>query len=533
MDSEKLTRSYYSKLIRLPSVQALSIWVGAEVGLSLVRSLFDGIGYIAGLLVYILLNFFALHKRVKTFLAMMGIFGIIYLITSFLPLIVSLSFGLFIPLMTYIMLIDYGDLTSPALSTGIGMISGLLTLPTNVGLFVAFYLAVGVFSYLYIILVNRKGKDVTGIPSLKIVRPFLRAMSYKREEEVESFLERISTRINSSIVALKLGEVTIILPRIHFGMYGRVGSSLFPYQVEEELNAKAIVFHGPGSHELDLASSRESLKVAREVSEKIRSGKWNKLSFLGIAFSSQDRFRITSLVFDRFSLNFAERPGYGIDDLPGDLWDTSLKTNNFVVDCHNESLKEEISSRDETDLKEFLKKRWLMPEKRVLRVGYGETQLDRKCEGVCNDKVKALVLDDGEKRVLIIYVFANNADEETGKLIQEKFKSRFDRVILITPDDHSCTGTSFGNLYTPAEPCPALLEPSEKAAQMAESRLREVEAGYMIIDVKTKAIGKFISIMIEGLEQVGNFAMRTFWIPVAFPYVMLAISLLGDYLIKF
>ncbi|MEM0114092.1 MAG: DUF2070 family protein, partial [Metallosphaera sp.] len=184
MDSEKLTRSYYSKLIRLPSVQALSIWVGAEVGLSLVRSLFDGIGYIAGLLVYILLNFFALHKRVKTFLAMMGIFGIIYLITSFLPLIVSLSFGLFIPLMTYIMLIDYGDLTSPALSTGIGMISGLLTLPTNVGLFVAFYLAVGVFSYLYIILVNRKGKDVTGIPSLKIVRPFLRAMSYKREEEV-------------------------------------------------------------------------------------------------------------------------------------------------------------------------------------------------------------------------------------------------------------------------------------------------------------------------------------------------------------
>lgn len=69
--------------------------------------------------------------------------------------------------------------------------------------------------------------------------------------------------------------------------------------------------------------------------------------------------------------------------------------------------------------------------------------------------------------------------------------------------------------------------------QNAEANLKKVEASYMIVDAKVKVIGKFISLMVEGLEQVGSFAMRTFWIPVIFPYVALIILLLGNYLVKF
>ncbi|MCH1771678.1 MULTISPECIES: DUF2070 family protein [Metallosphaera] len=533
MDSEKLTRNYYSKLIRLPSTEALSIWVGAEVGLSFLRSLSDGFTYLTGFLVYLSLSLISLHRRVRTFLAMAGMFGIIYLIISFFPLVIPLSFGLFIPLMTYVMLIDYGDFTSPGLTTLIGLISALSTFPRNIELVIAFYLIVGLFSYLYLILVNRKGKSVTGIPSLNIVRPFLKAMSYRRDEEVENFLEKISTEFHSSTLVLKLGDVLLVLPRIHFGMYGKVGSSLFPYQLEELVNNKVMVFHGPGSHEIDLASSKESRKLAQIISSKIREGNWKELRFGGIKFLSEDRFRMTSLVFDHITLNFSERPGYGIDDLPGGLWDESLKTGNFLVDCHNESLKEEIGHRDERALREFVSKKIPATEERPLLVGYGESEINSTCEGICSRKVKALIVGDGDKKIVIAYVFANNANEETGKLLREKFGNLYEKVILVTPDDHSCTGTSFGNLYTPAEPCPQILEALEKAIKNAEANLKKVEASYMIVDAKVKVIGKFISLMVEGLEQVGSFAMRTFWIPVIFPYVALIILLLGNYLVKF
>ncbi|MCG3108446.1 hypothetical protein L3N51_00727 [Metallosphaera sp. J1] len=533
VDSEKLTRNYYSKLIRLPSTEALSIWVGAEVGLSFLRSLSDGFAYLTGFLVYLVLSLLSLHRRVRTFLAMAGMFGILYLIISFFPLVIPLSFGLFIPLMTYVMLIDYGDLTSPALTTVTGLVSALSTFPKNLELVIAFYLVVGLFSYLYLILVNRKGKSITGISSLNIVRPFLKAMSYRRDEEVENFLEKISTEFHSSTLVLKLGDLLLVLPRIHFGMYGKVGSSLFPYQLEELMGDRVIVFHGPGSHEIDVASSKESRKLAQLISSRIKEGKWKELKFGGIKFLSQDRFRMTSLVFDHVTLNFSERPGYGIDDLPGGLWDESLKTGNFLVDCHNESLKEEIGHRDERALREFISRKIPVTEERPLFVGYGESEIKSTCEGICNRKVKALIIGDGEKRILVGYIFANNANEETGRLLQEKFGNMFDKVILVTPDDHSCTGTSFGNLYAPAEPCPLIVDALASAIEKAEAEYKRADAKYMIVDGKVKVIGKFISSMVEGLEQVGSFAMRTFWIPVIFPYVVLLILLLGNYLIKF
>ncbi|QKR00484.1 DUF2070 family protein [Metallosphaera tengchongensis] len=533
MDSEKLTRNYYSKFIRLPSTEALSVWVGIEFVLSILRSLSDGFGYALGFGVYMVLSFMALRKRIRTALAMTGMFGVVYLIVSFFPLVIPLSFGLFIPLYTYVMLIDYGDLSSPAISTATGFIPSLFTLKGDFLLDVAFYLAVGLFSYFYLIFINRRGRKITGIPSLNIVRPFLKAMSYRREEELEAFLERISTNFTTSILLLKLGDVVLVLPRLHYGMYGNVGSSPFPYQVEELTKGKMLIFHGPGSHELDCPSKRESMKVAKAISSAINEDKWTSLRPGGIASFKEDRFRFTTLLFDKISVSFSERPGFGIDDLPGGLWEEMLRTGNFLVDCHNESLKEEIGHRDERALKNFISRKRLVTGETKLGVGYGEAEIESGCEGICSRKVKALIIGDGKRRLLILYVFANNANEETGKLAKERFKDKFDHVILVTPDDHSCTGTSFGNLYTPVEACPAILNSFERAVENAESNFKEdVESKYMIISVRTKIIGRFISAMVEGLEQVGNLAMKTFWIPLIFPYLLLFLLLFGDYFVK-
>ncbi|MFP3204957.1 MAG: DUF2070 family protein [Metallosphaera yellowstonensis] len=531
MDSEKLTRSYYSKLIRLPSTQNLVLWVSGESFLAILRSFSDGLSYILGFVIYAGLSLLAFRKRIRTSLFLTGLFGILYLLLSFFPATLPYSFGLFSPLVAYTLVIDYGEKASTVISVFTGLIPGytLVGLSLDIPLLV-FYLLVGAFSFVYFDFINRQGTKITGFPSLNIVRPFLKAFSYRREDELEAFLERISTGFQTSVLSLKLGEVVLLVPRIHYGMYGRVGSSGFIYQLEDLLKDKILVFHGPGSHELDIPSSRESMKVAQAIASGLNDG-WTPLKFQGLRILNESQFVFTSLIFDKISLSFAERPGKGIDDLPGTLWDESLITGNFIVDCHNESLKEEIGHKDEIVLKSFLSKKLILDEKE-LQVGYGETRIGANCEGVCDNRVKALVIGDGAKRILVLYVYANNADEETSRKARELFKDKFDRVILVTPDDHSCTASVWGNLYSPARPCNAMLEAFKEATEMALSNIKKVEASYKIMTIKTKIIGKFVSVMVQGLEQVGNTAMKTFWIPIIFPYFLLFLILLGHGLFK-
>lgn len=526
MDSEKLTRTYYSrysKILSIPSIEILLSINAIESLLVFLRGLEIGLMYFYAFIIYFAYVLLVFGERLKTSLVMLLVFSIIYLIFSFTPIPYVFLFGAFIPLINYPLLLDYNEKTALVLSLISGVIPSIIL--AKVTLFGLIYvLIIGLISFLYISIINRKGNKILGIPSLTVIKPFLRAMNYKRDEDLETFLEKISIPTIVNVATFKIGDIYFVLPQIHFGIYGNIGSSKFPYQVEEVLK-NAIVFHTPGSHELDLPSKRE----AKKVSLGLLKTKFNKITFSEIQAEKIGDFEIVSLRFDNASISFVQRPNKGIDDLPGALWRDMITTKNFLVDCHNESLAEEIGRKEYLQLKDFV--RVVRPSTQgSLKIGYAEEKVN--CEGLCKDKVRVVSLI-GNKRLSLIYIYANNACTGLRQKIYEKLSDIVDYPILVTPDDHSCTASALGNLYQPATLCDDLIEKSRSLVLESLKNAKEVEdIEFGVVQVKTRVLGRIISSMVEGLEKVGNFTLKTFWIPIVLPYVILIVLLLVNSVIK-
>ncbi|WP_187152742.1 DUF2070 family protein [Acidianus manzaensis] len=530
MDSEKLTRKYYSdysKVLSIPSLKVLISINAIETALIFLRGLEIGLLFFYSFIIYFAYVLLIFWKRTKTSLVMTLVFSIIYLIFSFLPISYIFAFGAFIPLINYPLLLDHGEKASFILSLFSGLIPSIVLFRITF-LGVIYVLIIGLVSLIYVYEINRKGNKIIGIPSLNVIRPFLRAVSYKKDEDLENFLEKISVPTIINIATFKIGDMYFVLPQIHFGMYGNIGSSKFPYQVEEYLK-NAIVFHTPGSHELDLPSSRESRRVVEEVLKT----KLDKIYFTGIESQNIGDFNITSIRFDKASISFVQRPNKGIDDLPGGLWRDIALTKNFLVDCHNETLTDEIGKREYTQLRDFVRTTKIKP-KSDLQLGYSETIVN--CEGLCKNLARVVTLIDKSSRqkLSLIYIYANNACHGLKDKIYEKLSDLVDYPILVTPDDHSCTASNFGNLYQPATVCDDLIEKARSLVIESIKNAKDVsDVEFGMIKVKTRVLGKIISSMVEGLEKVGSFTLKTFWIPIIIPYVILFILLLADSIIKF
>jgi len=528
VDSEKITRKYYSKIISLPSLKILIGVDGIESTLILFRGLEISLAFIYSFISYAIILFIIFRSKIKTGLTLFSFSSIIYLIFSLFPEFYLYSYGIFLPFLNYSLLIDYKTLYSSLISFGASIVPVIISVPNDIRVFIYIFL-VALITYLYIYSVDRKGSKLIGLSSLSVVRPFLRALNYKREDELEKFLDKLSIPYYVNIYTLKISDRFFILPQVHYGLYGNVGSSKLPYVIEEKMK-NVIVFHGPGSHDIDLPSKSYSNIIASYIKAETDKG-MEPNSFCGIEFNDRGSFRLTTLIFDKSSLTFVERPEKGIDDMPTSLWKDMVENNNFLVDCHNESLKEEFSREEISLLREFIKEK-KANFKKPLYYGYAEGTLNEKCEGICCNRVKITAIGDGEKKILIVYIFGNNASVELREQLEDKLKDLADRIILVTPDDHTCTGTSLYSLYVPSQPCTALINISRDLGIKAIESMKEVKSEQKIMKIRSKVIGKIISSMVEGLEKVGGYTLRTFWIPIISPYLLLIIFILFYTLIK-
>ncbi|MBP1358208.1 MAG: DUF2070 family protein, partial [Sulfolobus sp.] len=173
--------------------------------------------------------------------------------------------------------------------------------------------------------------------------------------------------------------------------------------------------------------------------------------------------------------------------------------------------------------------------KKPLIIGYSEDYVSG-CEGLCNNKIRATYISDGEKDIGIVYIYSNNSDPELTKKLREKLGNLVTYPILITPDDHSCTGTLPGDLYLPAQPCDAIINKGYEILQKAKMSSHETEVYFKKEDIKgVKVLGSFISLMVKALEEVGGYTMKTFWIPLLTPFLLTLIFalLLSNAHIKF
>ncbi|MEM3758359.1 MAG: DUF2070 family protein [Saccharolobus sp.] len=533
MDTESLTRKYYRYIKTLPDIKTFSLISLIELILISIRSFQLGFDYLYSFAIYALLVILFFKGKIKISLFMIDLTGIPYLILTLLLIPPIFALGFFLPLMAYLLIGSYRELFSILLSS-LSSFVPVIFYPKYIILFSIYIIIIGLIFYIYIYTVNRKGSKILGFKSTQVAIPFITALTDKNKMPLESFLNLISVKTNLHVAVFKLDNLMLMLPQVHFGIFGNVGSSRFVYDVENKLSKNIIVFHGPGSHELDLPSSAEVNKVIEEIIEGIRRNSWIRASFYGISNEVLKNFEITSLEFDKFKISFLERPELGIDDLPSNLWNYMITFNNYIIDCHNSFMIEEYSKEEIYALKHFISSQRGIKQTRKLMLGYAEGELEKKCEGLCDNRIRVLTFSDGIKKISLIYIYANNSSKELKNALNRSLKEIVNKVVLVTPDDHSCTGISLGITYSPAMICDEIVNKAIELVKSSLTNMKEVkDIEYTTIKLKgIKIIGKIISVMLKALEDVGSYTSKTFWIPLVTPYILLVFILLFQSLIK-
>ncbi|BBG25402.1 hypothetical protein IC006_2738 [Sulfuracidifex tepidarius] len=533
MNSEELTRHYYSKLKGLPDIKKVALFSIFEYALIFGRLLEASlVSMLYAFLLYFLVISLLFLRNLKTALFLGDVTGIPYLLLSFFS-ISFFAFGFSLPILSFSMFVKYGEKRSLLISFLISLLP-IIFFPRDLLIYLVYIIAVSTLYYAYLWSINRKGKKIVGITSFTLLRPFMKAIMEKDSVPLDNLFDRIGEEKELGIVLIRLGDKLFVLPQIHFGIFGSQGSARLPYKVEGEIK-DAIVFHGPGSHEINLATSKETDRIVKIIEEKAKNSQiWDKSFFAGIEFNKVSNFDVTTLRFSDFSVSLLERPTYGIDDLPGNLWSVIMKNHNFVIDTHNTFLTRDFDKFEINELRNFLLSKSKREEKK-LYLGYSEGELPHTCEGYCNRRFRVIALGDGERKVAIVYFYANNSEHETRECVIRAGSGLVDRTIMVTPDDHSCAGSSTITTYLPARPCTGMENIVREHIEKSLISMKEVdEIRYTVVKTRAKTVGKVISSMLDGLEKVGRYASKTFWIPLVIPYsVFLVLFLLSNGFIKF
>ncbi|MCY0859142.1 MAG: DUF2070 family protein [Sulfolobaceae archaeon] len=535
MNSEDIARKYYARInIKLPDIKKIGIFLASISSLIFIRGFLDlGLQYFFIYAIYLTLDVGLTFKTLKSSLFFMSITAVLYLLMSFTRIPYIYSLGFMMPLNMYSSVTKYNEFRS-FIALIIPPLVPLLIFFNSLNhyyYYVVYILAIAVVSYLYLKYMGRKGEKIMGmgLTSLTVLRPFVNSLMDRKPNYVEDFLNGVAKRSLVKVNIFNIGDKYLILPDIHYGIFDSVGSSRFVYDMESEVK-DSIVLHGPGDHERDLPTRNESRIVVSKIREAIYSSDWSDQKFYGIHFWNSGRFQATTLKFSDVSLTFLERPNGGIDDLPFSLWNFSDMTGHYFVDTHNSVQVEEYTKEEIERLKkDSLKVR--SDVEKPLYMGYAEGSLNSVCKGLCDQRVKFIAFSDGDKKVGIVYLYANNARPELTQKIKEELKDLYDRVIPVTPDDHSCSGTFFGfskALYDPASLCDELVRLVKELGSIALASMKPVtNIRYKKLSIGgVKTLGKLLSAMTVALNEVGSVAMKTFWIPIITPYVLLLFIIL-------
>ncbi len=520
-NKEQLVRDYYSRLKRLPSFKVVVGLGAVETALAFLRGLQLGVQFFEALITYLILGLALYLRHWKFAIFVYDATAFLYLIFSFTPIQPIYALGILLPLTGYVLIAYTREFYVYLVMTVQGIVPSLIF--GFLLIYVAYIGSIIAFFAIYIHMINRKGLELHGTKSLDLVRPFVKGIMNREYEVVDRIMGFTGKKVDVIVALFKIGEKVFVLPKLHYGLFGQAGSSMFPYDLERAC-PQCVSFHGPGSHELDAVSREESMKIVKAVADYVASGNWKDESFRGIEIWQKGRMKGITLLFQGKSLTFLTRPGWGIDDLPETLWDYSYGTGDFLIDTHSERLKDDITFEDVKDIKKALEE-IKATEERPLFFAYKEGVINAECEGLCDKRVRVFAFSDGRKKIGVVYIYANNSHEDLGKALKDV--EGYDEVVLVTPDDHTCTGTLIGSLYNPAVKCDDLVGVAKSLLREALSDLKPTSVQFGMVKVNgIRVLGETVSQLLTSLEFVGAFVKKTYWMPLVFPLVSLVIALL-------
>ena len=194
------------------------------------------------------------------------------------------------------------------------------------------------------ILVDRAGR-----PNLQstfaLLQAFLSAWTENKVENIEKILLSKSKNelVGTYIVKFtnKHHNLYWVLPNIHPGPFKEIGGSNLPYQIYNYFSQKAVVFHSPSDHSLNIPSKGEVLEYLKSLSNTQKTLDYGSTCSIPIQIKNK-KATVTGIIFDNTPILMLSFAPYCMEDIPEEIskeLETYSKNEGFkrlfIIDSHN------------------------------------------------------------------------------------------------------------------------------------------------------------------------------------------------------
>jgi len=329
--------------------------------------------------------------------------------------------------------------------------------------------------FLYIIFKSFVSYNIEGVENLELMKGFLFEWAENVPTYIEEKLSQLSQpeKIEVSYILFQgeNGKMKggVIIPSLHPGPFRNVGSSNLSYQISRKLEKLIggvfLVFHGAATHRDDAPSSKEVVRLIRDLSRAVKKEK-KFISRFPYPNQHRNLFNVTTFPTHNLSFSFISQLNSDAEDIShnvAEYLEEKIGTNLTLIDLHNnigaEGKPITLGDTRVSVLEKIVPKTLNVQRARQVKVGMAkvrDTGITRK-EGMGPDGVSVTLIDYGDLCVVLLLYDANNMIPELRETLERyvqrylKENGGYRNVIPLvgTTDTHTVTAIGQGVTYHP------------------------------------------------------------------------------------
>jgi putative membrane protein len=269
--------------------------------------------------------------------------------------------------------------------------------------------------------------DRSGRPNLQstfaLLQAFLSAWTENKVENIEKILLSKSKNelVGTFIVKFtnKHHNLYWVLPNIHPGPFKEIGGSNLPYQIYNYFSQKAVVFHSPSDHSLNIPSKGEVLEYLKSLSNTQKTLDYGSTCSIPIQIKNK-KATVTGIIFDNTPILMLSFAPYGMEDIPEEVskeLETYSKNEGFkrlfIIDSHN-AMGKKIGKSENEEL--------LVAGKTCLKILKKSPQYSFKIGLSNTNEIKNHIVfgdDIGKSGLSIILIDVNKNDDNNSNHINQ------------------------------------------------------------------------------------------------------------------
>ncbi len=336
-----------------------------------------------------------------------------------------------------------------------------------------------------------------GVSAMDFIRDYI-AQTVEGAPKMEEFFKKIGESVEVPVTTLSFQsnggdlKATFVIPAVHPGPMGEIGGGNLPVRIVNNLDGgEVFVPHGTATHDFNLVSATESLKIIQAAARSLEHTRYSSEASKSIRVQKgavkllAQRFSDSILFVSTLSPESTEDIEFGLGLVASAEAKIYGVEHAALVDAHNCTAPFASSmwagTKHSFDLIEAIREASLKlmeqePLRNGIKVGVSRAApILRREEGMGDLGIQVAVVEVDEQQTAYILIDANNMVPNLREVIVSALK--VDEVEVMTTDNHVVNAYAGANLFGVKADYGIILRSIMQLVEEAQENLMAVSAG--------------------------------------------------------